>query len=300
MATGSAVAVGDSSSTSIHQLAIGSVTGDHRASADQTATVGNFGFSFANTGANAAEGSGALPVGVQAQLASIPAAFSGFLALLAAPGAQAAWSTDLELGAELLAASASVSAVESLFDLPDAPDGSAAQVVVRQITGVINLMISLAVSGQNDASTVVDSSSTHDGTVASQASNHGVARAVVRTGDANVSNQQTTTVCQVIDASPSLCAPPTSDEPGAPGVPVVSTSPSVAVEPAASTPVAAGAAATQPAAALAFTGSSSLAPEVGAGVAVLFAGLLLVVLARRRRVTGGAPAGAAHPGTTRR
>ena len=289
--TGSAVAVGDSSSTSIRQLAVGSVTGDHQASADQTASVGNFGFSFANTGANAA---GALPVGVQAQLASIPAAFTGFLALLAAPGAQAAWSTDLELGAELLAASASVSAVESLFDLPNAPDGSAAQVVVRQITGILNLMISVAVSGQNDASTVVDAASTHDATTATRGPHNEVDRAVVRTGDADVSNQQHTTICQVIDVSASVCAPPTPTPPSVPVTPVV------AVLPAGATTPVVAVTATQPSAALAFTGTSSLTSEVGAAVVVLFAGLLLVVVARRRRATGGAPAGSVHPGATRR
>ena len=209
---------------------------------------------------------------------SIPAAFSGFLDLLAAPGAQAAWS---DRPAARSRAPGRVglgrARCESLFDLPGA-DGTAAQVVVRQITGILNLMISVAVSGQNDVSTASDAQSTAHVTADSQATNDGSASAVVRTGDADVSNNQTTTICQVIDVSPSVCLPPT---------PVVPTPPITPVLPAAVVAPVAAEAASPSAAQLAFTGSSSLLPEGAAGAMVVLAGIALVVVTRRRRRPAG-------------
>jgi hypothetical protein len=277
VSTGNALAVGNASSTGIRQLAAGSVSGDHHATADQTATVGNFGFALANTGVNTA--GGPLPVDEAAQLASIPDAFAGFLNLLADPDAQAIWSTDMQIGAELLAASASVTAVESLFDLPASTPDSVAQVVVHQITGILNLMIGVAVSGKNDASDVVETGGTAHGanvhgTSALQQTSTAGGSAVVHTGDADVTNRQTTTVCQVIEVSASACLPPS------PPVP-----PTVPVEPASVTPLAAAAAvAPTPAAQLAFTGGHGTEPELATGLVAVLAGLLLVVAARRRRL----------------
>jgi hypothetical protein len=276
VSTGSAVAVGNASTTTIQQIATGSVTGTHQASADQTATVGNFGFAVANTGANGAGGS--LPIGAAAQLASLPAAFNGFLELLAAPGDHADWSADLQLGADLLAASASVDAVQSLFDLPDTAEGAAAQVVVRQITGILNLMIGVAVSGQNEATTAAGSTTTTSLATTRAAVVDAASRAIVRTGDAHVVNLQTTTVCQVINVSASVCDPP---EPSIPSTPVAPVAAAVEVAPASPAP----AGATPAGAQLAFTGSGSIVAMLAAAVLALVVGGLLVVLARPRRRT---------------
>jgi hypothetical protein len=278
VSTGSAVAVGNSSTTTIRQTASGSVTGDNQVSADQTATVGNFGFAFANTGVNAA--GSALPLEVQAQLASIPAAFAGFLNLLAAPGDQAIWSTDLQIGAELLAASASVSAVESLFNLPGMAESSSAQVVVRQITGILNLMLSVAVSGLNHVTTSSDSTSEHAATASAQSSTGGTASASLHTGDAHVANLQTTTICQVINVSTSVCDPPAQGEPTTHSNPVAANTSDE------SAPTAVASASAAPTASqLAFTGSgSSFGPSAIAGLVAFLAGCLLVVSTRRRRV----------------
>jgi hypothetical protein len=305
--TGSAIAVGNDSTTTIRQTATGAVTGSHSASADQSAAVGNFGVGIANTGGNGAAGiAGAdAPAGAPADAQAggfialsrqdfdaVTNVFASFLALLADPQQQADWNADLQLGRDLLAASASIAAVEALFTLPLA-DGSNASVVIRQITGILNLSIALATSGANTATT--DTNSARAGAASVNAAAVGgdsaqvQGQATIHTGDVQVANLTTTVICQVIDARLSVCAPPEVTPPS-------DTPPSdipATVEPAAAvagTPTPAQVAPTQEAAApnaLAFTGASSLSLMLGVAFAVLLTGLVLLLVANRRRVSAG-------------
>lgn len=286
VSTGSAVAIGNGSDTTVRQVATGSVSGSHHASAEQTAAVGNFGFAFANTGANTAGGTVGAAAGAQssdlaAQLASLPSAFDGFLALLASPGDHGEWSANLQLGADLLAATAFVSAVESLFSLPGTTGDDAAQVVVRQITGILDLMIGVAVTGENVASTTDSPTPASPPVAAVVTSEAGAVEpvgAIVHTGDARVANVQTTVICQVINVSASVCRPP-AEVRGE----VVTRVPAVAavLSEAVVAPVVAKAA--PGARQLAFTGSSWTVSLAAIAALVLLSGALLLIVARRRR-----------------
>jgi hypothetical protein len=301
--TGSAIAVGNDSTTTIRQTATGAVTGTHSASADQSAAVGNFGVGIANTGGNGAAGNvgadapavapaSAQPGGLVAlsrqDFDAVTNVFASFLALLADPQQQADWNADLQLGRDLLAASASIAAVEALFTLPLA-GGTSASVVIRQITGILNLSIALATSGGNTATT--DTNSAHAGaaSVSASAVAGGGAqvqgRADIHTGEVKVANLTTTVICQVIDAPLSVCAPPEVTPP--------SDTP-VTVEPAAAVagttspaPVAPAQEAAVANHGLAFTGAASLPLLLGVAFAVLLAGLVLLLVANRRRVFAG-------------
>ena len=77
------------------------------------------------------------------------------MTLLTDPGTASTWSADMTIGAELLAASATVSMANSLFDLADPTSSSDAQVEIHQISGVLHLMLSLANTGANLVTTTV-------------------------------------------------------------------------------------------------------------------------------------------------
>lgn len=303
--TGSAVAVGNDSSTLIRQTAQGSVSGDNSAAASQQATVGNFGYALANSGANLAPGE--LPAsGALATTLNLSDAFAGLFSLLAAPKDDATWSTTLSLGASLLAASAGFDVVEHLFgDVAGDSGVSGSQIVVRQVAGVLNILLSAALSGSNVAETnsytgaalgEFTAASTSplariqvaDGIGVSAA--EAASGAFITTGDVTVGNRFVTVICQRINAPASVCdlgVPPNDpvdtvniSDPGAPLLaPLVV--PQTGLLPSAAAPRSASTSTT----ALAFTGSNVLS-EVVVGSVLGLVGLALLVLRGRRRVTG--------------
>ncbi|MGZ8766275.1 MAG: hypothetical protein ACXW2C_11355, partial [Acidimicrobiia bacterium] len=161
--TGNANAIGNQSQSGIVQAVTGSVTGTDAATADQSAWIGNFGAALANSGLNGAAGALAvLPDG--SPMASAEQMVSRFLALLSNPDALANGDTDmadaLDLGSALLALRGDISATETLagLDEGEAWESSDGGVRIRPITGVLNIGISLANSGENVAESLVTGS----------------------------------------------------------------------------------------------------------------------------------------------
>ena len=158
--TGNASAIGNQSQSGIVQAVNGSVSGTDSASADQSAWIGNFGAALANTGYNGAVGTLAvLPDG--SPVSSAEQMVSRFLALLANPATLANGDTGmadaLNLGSALLNLRGDISSTETLAGLDEgtAFESSHGGVRIRQITGVLNIGISLANSGDNVAESVV-------------------------------------------------------------------------------------------------------------------------------------------------
>jgi hypothetical protein len=297
LGTGSTVAVGNDSTTLITQTAAGSVSGDHSASASQLATVGNFGFALANSGANGA-GLATTPTGAVAGMADVTSAFGQLFALLTTPQSDAVtWDATLQLGASLMAASAAFQVVQQLFGGLDDPTASSSQVVIRQISGVLNILLGVAVSGDNVASTGAAPSEdpTSLGTparslTAASTGSNGPATALasgsqlsISTGDVSVMNSVVTRVCQVINASVSLCDPPTPrpDAGGTTATPAAEPAPgAVAADTAAAPVVPAGTSAE-----LAFTGRDS-SLQLFAALLLLLVGCALAFAGRRPRRRG--------------
>ena len=284
--TGNAHAVGNDTTTGIHQSVNGSVTGDETAKAIQDAWVGNFGVALANTGGNGASTSFAGIDG--ASLEAARGALQAFLGGLTGIGDPLqGLDASFNLGGNLLQLHGDVSGTESLLGITEPGtdvDADDASVVVRQVTAVLNIGIALGESGHNVAVATTEGSdhSAVGGTGAT------VASTTIVTGDATaVGSHFATTVCQTIgDAL--ACAPEKPDPPdppnppGPPGPPVVvpqdqdETPP---VRQAPDTPVRVSAPGTVPAT-LPFTGSP-IGAELAAGSGLLIAGMLM---ARRRRV----------------
>ena len=161
--TGNANAIGNQSQSGIFQTVNGSIAGSDSATADQSAWVGNFGAALANTGLNGAVGTMAvLPDG--SPMGSAEQMVSRFLALLANPAALAngdtAMADALDLGSALLNLRGDISATETLAGLDEgkAWESSDGGVRIRQITGVLNIGISMANSGHNVAESRVTGS----------------------------------------------------------------------------------------------------------------------------------------------
>jgi hypothetical protein len=286
--TGDAHAVGNDTTTGIHQTVTGSVTDDETAKAIQDAWVGNFGIAIANTGANgAATGlAGIDGASLQAARTSLQA----FLAGLTGIGDPLqGLDASFQLGGNLLQLHGDVSGTESLLGVtePGTDVGEDdASVVVRQVTAVLNIGLALGDSGHNVG--VATTEGTDHGVTAGAGTT--VATTTITTGDATaVGSHFATTVCQTIgDAL--ACAPEKPDEPDGPDGPdgpgphqppavVPADRTNLPQAPAPFNPVRVSVPGTVPAT-LPFTGSP-IGAELAAGSGLLIAGMLM---ARRRRI----------------
>jgi LPXTG-motif cell wall-anchored protein len=210
--TGQANATGNQSQSSVLQQVTGGVDGDETATADQSAWIGNFGAALANSGINGAAGSVAvLPDG--SPIASAEAMIARFLQLLTDPSQLQLGNTELSsalnLGSALLDVHGDIDATEVLagLDEGEAWETSEGGIRIRQITGVLNIAIALANSGDNVAisGTVGADPQTHEG-VAGQVTG----KAMILTGPVDVIGQRASTVvCQIIGEDDSIC--PTAD-----------------------------------------------------------------------------------------
>lgn len=224
--TGNANAVGNQSQSGIAQTVNGAVSGTDTATANQSAWIGNFGAALANTGFNGAVGTMAvLPDG--SPMASAEQMVARFLALLGNPASLANGNTDmasaLNLGSSLLNVKGDISATETLAGLDEDRvfETSHGGVRIRQITGVLNIGISLANSGDNVVESAVKGS--NPVTLAPGASQV-LGRASILTGPVDVMGLRSTVcVTQVVGAGadfgvacPAPLAPPTPPTPPAP------------------------------------------------------------------------------------
>ena len=271
--TGNASATGNKHDTSITQIAKGSVSGDHVASADQDAAVGNYGIATANTGLNTA-GDASDPTALLVA-STVNSIVDGLIGLAQGPVDAKDWSKALTVGNMFLEAYSSLSAADWSTSSKD-EGGSNSRVRIRQVVAVMNLMFALAVTGSNHAATS-DSVSSTDSLGEGGESLVEVANAAtglianlskIHTGNATAQgNDSVVVVCQTIQVSSRVCAPPDTPKP-----PVVV--PAVPVQ----APAQAPATTTR----LAFTGSDLTAPAAGVGVFLVVLGMGLVVAARRR------------------
>jgi hypothetical protein len=286
--TGNAHAVGNDTTTGIHQTVTGSVTDDETAKAIQDAWVGNFGIALANTGAN---GAGTGLAGIDgASLQAARGALQAFLAGLTGIGDPLqGLDASFKLGGNLLQLHGDVSGTESLLGITEPGtdlDADDASVVVRQVTAVLNIGLALGESGHNVAVATTEGTD-HSATGGTGAT---VATTTITTGDATaVGSHFATTICQTIgDAL--ACAPKPVDPggPGGPDDPGSHEPPAVVPtggtnlpqsDPAPFTPMRVSVPGTVPAT-LPFTGSP-IGAELAAGSGVLIAGMLM---ARRRRI----------------
>lgn len=293
---GTALAVGNDSTTGILQQVQGAVSGGV-ASADQQAMVGNFGLGVANTGLNAAGSSLTLAnidPGVRAQVEAAESALQRLVALFTDPSFTgtdlAAVQEAIDLGGALLSVNGDISAAETLAGVDEGMPGNAS-VSVRQVSAVLNIGISFANTGDNISVSVVtadpDAVAVADATGESVDVSHIAGNAVIRTGDAFVvGNHSFVRVCQADHDD--ACDPPPVTPPVDPPVnpPVtppggnpIEVLPGVVGGPGASAP--AGGASEQ-AGVLAFTGSALL-DQASAGLGLAAAGASLMGLRRRRR-----------------
>ncbi len=284
--TGGAHAIGNDTKSGIDQTVTGSVTGHDTAQAVQDAWVGNFGLGVANSGGNGAGGGVA---GIDASsLAAARGALQAFLAGLTGLGdpLQGLDGT-FQLGSNLLQLHGDVSGTESLLGVAEpgtATGPGDAAVVVRQVTAVLNIGLSMGDSGHNVAT--AESSGT-DGTLVA-GPGAAVATTKIHTGKATaVGNHFAATVCQAIGDSVTCAAPPPDNPPPdnpPPDVPPPNTPTSVLPEARLSTSIVVKVPGTDVrpaviASTLPFTGSP-IGAELAAGSGLLVAGMLL---ARRRR-----------------
>lgn len=156
--SGGASAVGNDTLSGILQDLRGAVSGNAIAMGSQEAAIGNFGAAIANTGVNVAFGNLASSSIAMGQLTQASASIQSFLALLANPGGafdeqSDDFSSSVDLGSALLEVFGDISATEMLLgiDEGEADVADAAGIVVRQVTGVLNIGIALSNSGDNTA-----------------------------------------------------------------------------------------------------------------------------------------------------
>lgn len=279
--TGNANAIGNQSQSGIAQAVTGSVTGSGAATADQSAWIGNFGAALANTGLNGAAGTVAvLPNG--SPMSSAEDMVARFLALLANPDAIAMGNTEmadaLKLGSALLDLRGDIRATETLagLDEGEAWESSDGGVRIRQITGVLNIGISLANSGWNLAESVVTGSDL-DTLVPSAAQVLGTAS--ILTGPVDVLGLRSKVcVTQIIgdaaDFDEACPAPTTPEEPEVPEVEVEGKQEVQPTAVPAALPIEVEEKAVQ-AGALPVTGSDSLPLQALFGLALTGGGILI-------------------------
>ncbi|MDQ1520392.1 MAG: hypothetical protein QOI55_1465, partial [Actinomycetota bacterium] len=194
ISTGTAVGVGNASSTNVAQSAAGRVGGDGTASARQVASVGNVGLALANTGLNGSFGNvspNAPPnpsPGVAAMQRTTPAADT--LARFLLPLTTLDWLNGPNPFTQL---TASLDLQGVMLDLAGRFQGDTfggRGVRVRQITGVVD--ISVAVADPPDARAA--------GATTGLATGVRPAGALLRTGDATaLGNRATVGVCQTVN-----------------------------------------------------------------------------------------------------
>ncbi len=288
--TGNANAIGNQSASGILQAVNGVVAGTDTATADQSAWIGNFGAALANTGFNGAVGTVAvLPDG--SPMASAEQMVARFLALLGDPSALASGNTDmataLNLGSSLLDIKGDIHATETLAGLDEgqAFESSEGGIRIRQITGVLNIGISFANSGDNVVVSTVTSSDPL--TVAAPATSPVAGTASILTGPVDVLGLRSTVcVTQIIgdsaDFAEACPAPPVEPPPVTPPVtPPVEvddnrTPPVVPVVPVVEDKVVT-------AGTLPFTGGGALELEALFGLALTGGGVLVQRRAKRPR-----------------
>jgi len=287
--TGNANAVGNQSQSGIVQAVNGSVGGSSSASADQSAWIGNFGAALANTGYNGAVGTLAvLPNG--SPISSAEQMVSRFLALLANPETLANGNTDmadaLNLGSALLNLRGDIRATETLagLDEGEAWESSDGGVRIRQITGVLNIGISLANSGDNVAESVVTGSNP---TTLEPAAARVLGTASILTGPVDVLGLRSKVcVTQIIgDAADFDEACPAPTTPEVPEVPEVEVEGKQEVQPTAvpaSVPIEVEEKVVQ-AGSLPVTGSDSLPLQALFGLALTGGGILIQRRTKRVR-----------------
>jgi hypothetical protein len=287
ISSGGAHAIGNDTTTGIHQQVTGSVTGEETARAIQDAWVGNFGLGVANSGGNGAA-SGLAGIDA-ASLNAARGALQAFLAGLTGVGdpVQGLDGT-FQLGSNLLQLHGDVSGTESLLGITEPGteiSADDASVVVRQVTAVLNIGLAIGDSGHNVAVSEARSDTLGTGTGPERVA---VATTTISTGDAlAVGNDFVTTVCQTIGDAVACAAPepepeppPVVDEPDS--EPVVHPAGEILAPPSNPpadpfSPPAAPVRATVPT--LPFTGAP-IGAELAAGSGLLIAGMLM---ARRRR-----------------
>jgi hypothetical protein len=172
ISTGTAVATGNRSTTSVVQSAAGTVAGRGAATARQSVAVGNVGVAIANTGLNGVLASG--PRGDTSGLASFLAPLTT-LDWLHGPNPFAAMTAQLDVDGLLFELEGRFSGRELT--------GTGAH--VRQISAVIDVSIATA-----DRSTT---------TVRGRAHGAIVSVPMLRTGNATATNRSDATVCQTLD-----------------------------------------------------------------------------------------------------
>ncbi|HZJ26018.1 MAG TPA: hypothetical protein VFF40_03230 [Acidimicrobiia bacterium] len=225
--TGTASATGNQSQSSILQQVTGSVGGDASATSDQSAWIGNFGAALANSGVNGAAGTLAvLPDG--SPMANAEAMVARFLQLLTNPEGlvpgNSELSSALDLGSALLDVQGNIGMTEILagFDESAAFGATDGGVRIRQVTGVLNIAIALADSGNNLAVSNVTGTNTTGGSVTAldAVASQVLGRATILTGTVNVVGEQArVTVCQIRGDDDSICPrdevnPPAETESG--------------------------------------------------------------------------------------
>ncbi len=290
--TGNANAIGNQSQSGISQAVTGSVTGSDAATADQSAWIGNFGAALANTGLNGAAGTVAvLPNG--SPMSSAEDMVARFLALLANPDAIAMGNTEmadaLKLGSALLDLRGDIRATETLagLDEGEAWESSDGGVRIRQITGVLNIGISLANSGWNLAESVVTGS---DLDTLEPSAAQVLGTASILTGPVDVLGLRSKVcVTQIIgdaaDFDEACPAPTTPEEPEVPEVPEVEVEGKQEVQPAAvpaSVPIEVEEKVVQ-AGSLPVTGGDSLPLQALFGLALTGGGILIQRRTKRVR-----------------
>jgi hypothetical protein len=291
--TGSMLAIGNDSMTTIGQAVNGAVSGTGSASAQQQAFVANLGIAVGNSGANLAA-LGISPTGV-AQLDTLDTSVASFLDSVLHPtwltGGTAAPDVQsmVNLGGTLLQVSGDASG--TLQHLATTTDPTGASVTVEQVSGVLHVSVALADTGGNLA---LYSGPLLDEAVAAHGLTDpgGTLVASITTGNVDATGARFgVTICQsehdhACDVPVPQTPPPGGHTPTPPvstpvQVPVVEAE--VLIRPASlpEAPAAAQAAATS----LPFTGSGSLPEEALAAIAAIGAGLAAQLTRRRRAAT---------------
>lgn len=213
--TGDALAIGNRSTTELHQVAVGTADSGE-VWIDQNAVVVNAGVAAANTGQNGTGGgAGAAPLDAEAEAEAAVAELSTFLTDLLNTIDTWAEGGEADLGASSL--STTVGGVTISIDgslVPTSGDVDDLATTIRQLTAVINLAAALASSGENTMIVIEEGSAgAATGGDGSSSSSVSVGSAVIITGDATASNESVVMVCQLHNVEGVECLAP--EEPAA-------------------------------------------------------------------------------------
>ena len=210
--TGDALAIGNRSTTELHQVAVGTADSGE-VWIDQNAVVVNAGVASANTGHNAVGAGSVAPLDAEAEAAV--AELSTFLTDLLTTIDTWAQGGDADLAASSL--TTTVGGVTISIDgslVPTTGEVDDLATTIRQLTAVINLAAALASSGENtmiviDEASAAATAGGDDGSENSMS----VGSAVIITGDASATNESVVMVCQLHNIEGVECLSP--EEPAA-------------------------------------------------------------------------------------